>query len=166
MEKFQRFMKVFEALEEKNVEYVLVGGVAVIFQGLPRATEDVDIFIRMEQANVEKLRDALMSVYDDPCIAEITLSELECYPVIRYGTPEGFYIDILARLGEAVTFDDLDVEMVEVHGVKVRLATPETLYRLKKDTVRPKDQQDAVFLRKLIEQRRLMKEDADSDTSQ
>ena len=159
-------MKVFEALEDKHVEYALVGGVAVIFQGLPRATEDVDIFIKMDQTNVERLKGALMSLYEDPCIDEITLGELQSYPVIRYGTPEGFYIDILARLGEAVTFDDLDVEMVEVHGVKVRVATPETLYRLKKDTVRPKDQQDALFLEKLIGRRRLKKADPDSDSSE
>ena len=160
------FMKVFEALEDKHVEYVLVGGVAVIFQGLPRATEDVDIFIKMDQTNVQRLRDALMSLYEDPCIDEITLGELESYPVIRYGTPEGFYIDILARLGEAIAFDDLDVEMVEVHGVMVRVATPETLYRLKKDTVRPKDQQDALFLEKLIGRQRLKKADADNDSSE
>jgi predicted nucleotidyltransferase len=155
MEKFGDFLKIFESLDNNNVEYVLVGGVAVIFHGLPRATEDVDIFIRIDQANVEKLRKAFMSVYDDPCINEITFDDLERYPVIRYGTPEGFYIDILARLGEAFSFDDLEVETVEVQGVKVRVATPETLYRLKKNTVRPKDQQDALFLEKLIGRQRL-----------
>lgn len=159
-------MKIFEALENKDVEYVLVGGVAVVLQGLPRTTEDVDIFIKPEQANIERLREALMSVYNDTCIAEITLSELKRYPVIRYGTPDGFYLDILARLGEAVTFDDLDMEIVEVHDINVRVATPETLYRLKKNTVRPKDRQDAVFLRKLIGQRRLKNEACDGDSSQ
>jgi hypothetical protein len=150
-------MKIFRALEEKEVEYILVGGVAVVLQGLPRATEDVDIFIKVEKENVGRLREALMSVYDDTCIVEITLAELERYPVIRYGTPDGFYIDILARLGTAVIFDDLDAEMIKVHGVNVRVATPETLHRLKRDTVRPKDRQDALFLRKLIERRRSKK---------
>ncbi len=107
-----------------------------------------------------------MSVYNDPYISEITFSELKRYPLIRYGTPEGFYIIILARLGEAFGFDDLDVETVEIHGVEVRIATPETLYRLKRDTVRPKDQQDAVFLRKLLGQRKLKKQVASSNTSQ
>ncbi|MDY6836607.1 MAG: nucleotidyltransferase [Thermodesulfobacteriota bacterium] len=166
MDKFTSFMKVLGALEKKGVEYILVGGVAVVLQGLPRTTEDVDIFVKPEQANIERLREALMSVYNDTCIGEITLSELERYPVIRYGTPDGFCLDILARLGEAVAFDDLDMEVVEVHDVNVRVATPETLYRLKKDTVRPKDRQDALFLRKLIGQRSLKKEACDGDSSQ
>jgi hypothetical protein len=146
-------MKVFGALEKKEVEYILVGGVAVVFHGLPRATEDVDIFIKPEEENVKRLQEALMSIYDDACISEITLGELESYPVIRYGTPDGFYIDILVRLGTAVAYDDLDVEIINVHGINIRLATPETLHRLKSETVRAKDRQDAVFLRKLIEQR-------------
>jgi predicted nucleotidyltransferase len=165
MERFRNFLKIFEALDDNNVEYVLVGGVAIIFQGLPRSTEDVDIFIRMDHANVEKLRKAFMSIYDDPCINEITFDELARYPVIRYGTPEGFYIDILAGLGEAFSFDDLEVETVEVQGVKVRVATPETLYRLKRHTLRPKDQQDALFLEKLIGRQRLKTKKGEGNSS-
>lgn len=166
MERFRNFLRIFDAFEREGVEYILVGGVAVIFQGLPRPTEDVDIFIKMEPGNVEKLRQALRSVYDDPHIDEITFEDLESYPVIRYGTPEGFYIDILARLGEVATYDDLDIEMLDVSGITIRVATPETLYRLKKDTVRPKDRQDAMFLRELIKQRKSEKKDLDSKASQ
>jgi len=54
MERFRNFMRIFEALERKDVEYALVGGVAVIFHGLPRATEDIDIFIRMDPINVTR----------------------------------------------------------------------------------------------------------------
>jgi hypothetical protein len=158
VEKFRNFTRIFEALEVKSVEYILVGGVAVIFHGLPCATEVVDIFINMNRPNVTKLREALMSIYDDPYIDEISFEELERYPVIRYGTPEGFYIDILTRLGEAVTYHDLDVERLDVNGVTIRIASPKALYNLKKDSVRPKDQQDALFLKALIEQRRLQKE--------
>jgi hypothetical protein len=162
MDRFRSFLKIFEALKAKRVEYVLVGGVAVILQGFPRATEDVDIFVKMEPENIKKLKEALMSVYDDAYIDEITFAELERYPVIRYGTPDGFYIDILGRLGEAVTYDDLEIESFEVEGVQIRVATPETLYRLKKDTVRPRDQQDALFLKQLIEKRRSDQQGDDS----
>ena len=165
MERFRNFLRIFDAFEREGVEYVLVGGVAVIFHGLPRPTEDVDIFIKMNPANVEKLRQALRSVYDDPHIDEITFEDLQTYPVIRYVTPEGFYIDILARLGEMAEYDDLDIEMLDVSGTAIRVATPETLYRLKKDTVRPKDRQDAMFLRELIKQRKSEEKDTDGETS-
>jgi hypothetical protein len=70
------------------------------------------------------------------------------YPAVRYGPPTGrFYLDLLTRLGEATRYADLEVEEKEVGGVRVRLATPRTLYRMKRDTVRPIDHADAAALR-------------------
>jgi predicted nucleotidyltransferase len=95
------FLRVLQALNDYDVEYILIGGVAVILHGLNRLTRDIDIFINLDEANIERLRGALRSVFDDASIEEITFEELRKYPVIRYGTPQDFYIDILARLGEA-----------------------------------------------------------------
>ncbi|MDM8525545.1 hypothetical protein QUF80_19420 [Desulfococcaceae bacterium HSG8] len=36
---------------------------------------------------------------------EITFREISEYPVIRYGTPNGFYIDIMTRIGEVAVYD-------------------------------------------------------------
>ena len=67
---------------------------------------------------------------------------------IQYVPPTGdFWIDILARLGEAFRFADLESEELVVEGVRVRVATARTLYRMKKDTVRPQDRLDAQALR-------------------
>ncbi len=41
-------------------------------------------------------------------------------------------------------------ELREVEGVSIRIATPETLFKMKKDTVRPEDKRDAWFLAELI----------------
>jgi hypothetical protein len=69
------------------------------------------------------------------------------YPTIRYGPPgEDFVIDLLSRLGSAFRFEDLQAETVDLEGVQVRLATPLTLYRLKKDTAHPIDRADAAAL--------------------
>jgi len=66
------------------------------------------------------------------------------YPAVRYNTPGGsFGIDILARLGEAFEFDDLEWEEGTFDGIAVRFATPSQLYRMKKDTLRWKDRIDA-----------------------
>ena len=154
MNQFNEYMRVLEALEKHNVDYILVGGFAVILFGMQRLTRDIDIFVKMAPENIEKLRKALHALFEDPSIEEITLGELEQYPVIRYGTPNGFYIDILARLGEVAAFDDLDYEAVEIQGTQIKVATPETLYRLKKDTVRPEDKIDAMFLKEIIKTRK------------
>ena len=152
-DRFNRYIELLKAFEKENVDYILVGGFAVILYGMQRLTRDVDIFIRMSPENIKKLRRALHSLFEDPAIEEITIGELQKYPIIRYGTPDGFYVDILSRLGEADDYNDLEYKVIELEDTKVRIATAETLYRLKKDTVRPEDKMDAMFLEKILDQK-------------
>lgn len=117
--------------------------------GLLRATEDLDVFVRPDPQNIERRRNALRDVWDDPSIDEITAEDL-CgdYPAVRYGPPEGdLYLDILTRLGEATAYVDLEFETKVVDEIAVRVATPRTLYDMKKGTVRPIDHADARALR-------------------
>lgn len=146
---FDRMLDLLRALAEEDVEYVLVGGVAMNLHGIIRATEDVDFFIRSEESNVERLRKALQRVWHDPDIEEIRAADLAGpYPTIRYGPPgEEIVIDLIGRLGTAVRYEDLAFQTVTIEGVRVRLATPETLYRMKLGTVRPIDHADAVSLK-------------------
>jgi hypothetical protein len=144
-----RLVELFRALEREGVEYVLVGGVAVNFHGLSRATQDVDLFVRPTRENVERLKAALQAVFADGCIDEISADDLMGdYPTIRYVPPnDPFVVDLLGRLGVAVRYEDLAFQAHLVDGVRVRLATPATLYRMKKDTIRPIDRADAQALR-------------------
>jgi hypothetical protein len=147
---FDDVMAVLAALEREEVEYVLIGGVAVGLHGFERATNDIDLFVRPTEANVDRLRRALRSVFNDPSIEEITAADLAGdYPTVRYGPPEGDYvIDIIGRLGTAVSFDDLAFEPTDIAGTRVNLATPRTLYDMKRNTVRQVDRVDAEVLRK------------------
>jgi hypothetical protein len=143
-------LRVIHSLNLHDVDYVVVGGVALNVHGLIRATEDLDLFVRPEAQNITRLREALAAVWQDPDIAQITAEDL-CgdYPVIRYGPPDGdLYLDILTRLGEATQYVDLETEEVVVDGVAIRVATPKSLYRMKRDTVRPIDRADAAALRR------------------
>ena len=146
---YERARKVLSALEHEGVEYVIFGAVALNLQGLARATEDLDIFVAPTEENIRRLRTALTSVFDDPHIEQITAEDLlGDYPAVQYVPPEGdFYIDILTRLGEAFRFEDLESERVDFDGLEVSVVTPATLYRMKKGTVRPRDQGDAERLR-------------------
>ncbi|MDQ7825183.1 MAG: nucleotidyl transferase AbiEii/AbiGii toxin family protein [Candidatus Eremiobacteraeota bacterium] len=145
----QEFLKIAAALQKHDVEYVLVGAVAMALQGIVRATGDIDLFIRPDPVNVRRLKEALRSVFDDPEIEGITEQDLAGeYPVVRYGPPSCDYvIDILSRLGEALGFDDIVAEERSLEGVRVRVATPLTLYRMKRGTIRSQDRVDAELLR-------------------
>ena len=62
--------------------------------------------------------------------------------------PDDFYLDILTRLGDAYAFSDLETMRVPFEDLTVSVVTPRMLYRMKRDTVRPKDRIDAEALRK------------------
>lgn len=140
---------VLAALEREGVAYVIFGAVALNLQGLARATEDLDVFVAPTPENIERLRAALTSVFHDARIDEITAEDLlGDYPAVQYVPPDGtFHIDILTRLGEAFRFEDLASERVDFDGLEVSVVTPETLYRMKKGTVRSRDRADAERLR-------------------
>jgi hypothetical protein len=142
-----RLRAVFHALHEKRVEYAVFGAVALGLHGLARATADLDLFLRPDADNVERLKAALREVFDDPSIEEISAADL-CgdYPAVRYVPPDGFGVDLLTRLGEAFRYDDLDIEEKTIYGVPVRVVTPRTLWRMKKATIRPTDRYDADVL--------------------
>lgn len=150
MELFDKFIRVLKAFEQEYVDYILIGGFAVVLHGLPRLTQDVDVFIRPTVENIDKLRKALLNVFEDPSIHEITLDELNRYPVIRYGTPDGFSIDLIVNLGEAFSFDDIHFEERKIEGINLKIATPESLIEMKKNTMRETDQYDINFLREKI----------------
>lgn len=154
VEYFDTFLKVMSALHTAQVEYILVGGFAVIIHGFPRLTQDVDLFVKMSQDNVASLRQSLDTVFHDVSLEEITADELAAYPVIRYASPDGFVIDVIGRLGEMVEYDDLSCDIIEIEGVPVRIATPEILYEMKSKTVRPQDHLDAAFLKSLLDRKK------------
>ncbi len=150
MNYFEKFMEVLDALEKERVEYILIGGFAVILYGLPRVTQDIDIFLKPTGGNISGLKKALKSVFNDRSIDDITLEMLGQYPVVRYGAPDGFSIDIIISLGDAFVYEDLGYETKDVSGHSIRIATIESLYEMKKDTVRPIDKSDSIFLYNLI----------------
>ena len=55
---WESVMRVLAALEAAAVDYVVIGGVAINFHGIARATEDLDVFIAPDPANVARLRAA------------------------------------------------------------------------------------------------------------
>ncbi len=142
---FELTRKVLAALEREQAEYIVFGAVALALHGIPRATEDLDLFIAPTRDNVERVKAALRSVFDDPSIDEITADDLLGeYPAIQYVPPAGpFHIDLLTRLGEVYSYASLEAERVDYDGVTVTVVTPDQLFQMKRSTVRTKDKADA-----------------------
>lgn len=138
------------ALARRGVRFKIVGGVALNLVGLPRATQDLDLFVEPDSENIGNLRQALHDVFDDTSIDEISAEDLAGpYPAIQYVPPTGgFHIDILSRLGEAFDYAAIETELHDVEGIQVPVATPRMLFRMKCNTVRMQDRADAERLQR------------------
>lgn len=148
MSALERLAELIGALNAERVDYILFGGQAVNLHGIPRFTDDIDLLVAPTPDNTERLRRALGRIWKDPAIEEIRVEDLAGeYAVVRYGTPDGFYIDFASRIGEAFRFDDVESDVLVVGALHVRIATPRMLYRMKKDTLRPVDRADAADLK-------------------
>lgn len=142
-------LDLLRAMNREGVEYITFGAIALWTHGIIRATEDADFFIAPTVENVERLRRALRSVWDDPHIDEISAEDMiGDYPSVRYAPPgTELYMDFLTRLGEAYSYSTLETQMAEIEGVPIRVVTPTQLFEMKRQTVRPKDWGDAEALR-------------------
>lgn len=145
----EKLLALFRALNAHDVAYVVVGALGMSANGIVRSTNDADLFIRPTPDNAARLRSALRDVWDDDSIAEIEFVEPSGeFTSITYVPPDAsLSLDLLAQVGEAFGYDDLEAHWVTFSGVPVHAATPRTLYRMKKDTVRLQDHADAAALR-------------------
>lgn len=54
-----RLQDVFKFFQQHEVKYVVIGGIAAVLHGIPRATFDLDILIEANEENVRRLLEAL-----------------------------------------------------------------------------------------------------------
>ena len=145
-------LRICEEFNREGVDYVVGGGFAVILHGFPRLTDDIDFFIDPSAGNVARMKKALKTLYDDKAIDDIRPEDVNNYSVVRYGTPEGFYLDFIGKVGEVADFRVVKKGSVhlEIEKVRIPVCGVKTLLKLKENTVRPVDRQDAIFLKEKL----------------
>ena len=56
----------FRELHDQNIEYMIVGGIAVNLHGYPRFTNDLDILLALDKDNIKKLSKIMQSLDYEP----------------------------------------------------------------------------------------------------
>ena len=139
---FKDILKVFN---DNQVEYLIVGGYAVILYAEPRYTKDIDIWVRVNQRNAVAIFKALKE-FGAPLsgMSENDFS-YEGY-FYQIGVPPA-RIDILMSI-TGLTFDEAWGNRVEVDfdGVKANFISRKDLIVCKLATGRPQDLIDAELL--------------------
>ena len=147
------FEKLLVVLADANVDFVLVGGLAVTLQGYVRFTEDVDILIGSNPENVTRLLEALAG-YGEGFARELALEDFtEDEGAIRIvEEAEQCQIDVFTVMsGRKFTDVMEDADLFSVHGREIRYASKKSLIGWKEKSVREKDRLDAMALRQLAE---------------
>src|SRR4051812_41345444 len=96
LENFSQFEKLLVGLAQARVDFAVVGGFAVALNGLVRATEDIDIIIADEPANVRLLLEYLKT-WGEGWARELKVEEF----VPQEGSirvVEDFPLDIFTRM--------------------------------------------------------------------
>jgi predicted nucleotidyltransferase len=156
------FERVFRLLNEHEIRYVIVGGIAVILHGSPRLTADLDIIIDLEPATARRAIEVLQRagfVAEIPVdirqfadenvrrgwIAEknmkaLSLHDREMPPTV---------IDILAD--SPIAFEDLyrRAKLITLDELTLRIASIPDLILLKRISGRPEDLSDIAELEKM-----------------
>lgn len=123
--------KIGEIAEKENIEWALIGGIAMYLYGSPRLTKDVDII----GSNYVSLKpNAPLSFGGNNYIVEVGKYKVAVDWIVRN---DGYAKYYCAALTDAVVFPS---------GIK--LISPEWLVILKMFAGRQKDYDDAVFLLK------------------
>ena len=137
-----------KAFNSEGISYVLIGGWAVIIHGFPRLTNDIDFLIDDSEENIRKIKSALEKVFNDKSIDEISPNDIAEYSVVRYVSPDGVSIDLMARIGDVADYKSVSKHIVlfEVLGNEIPVLDVEALIKLK-DTIRDKDKMDLAFLK-------------------
>ncbi|MBU4320960.1 MAG: nucleotidyl transferase AbiEii/AbiGii toxin family protein [Thermodesulfovibrionales bacterium] len=145
---------VCKAFNSEGISYVLIGGWAVIIHGFPRLTNDIDFLIEDSDENIRKIKNVLRKIFNDKSIDEIKHHDIAEYSVVRYVSPDGVSIDLMARIGNVADFKSLSKHIVqfEVLGNEIPVLDVEALIKLK-DTIRDKDKMDLAFLKEKLKKR-------------
>ncbi len=146
----ENFKDMLNALNDAGVDYMLVGAYAMAAHGCPRATGDIDFWVRPATENAHRLWSALKS-FGAP-VSKISIADLcETDVVYQIGLPPQ-RIDFLTSVS-GLTFDTAWPSriIVEVDGIAVTVIGLNELRSNKKATGREKDIADLALLSRLIQ---------------
>ncbi len=150
------FAELFRRLAEEQVEFVVVGGLAVISHGHVRATLDLDICYARTPQNLDRVVRALATLHPKLRGAPPELPFFWDAKTLRNGlnftlTTTAGDIDLLGEVTGLGGYGEmaLRAEVVDLYGAQVRILSLGDLIRSKAAAGRAKDLVDLEALRRL-----------------
>lgn len=157
------FQSIFKELNELKVDYLVVGGLAVNFHGVPRMTYDIDLMILLQPENISKLGTKLSDWGYRP---KVPINPMELANEMKRNSwiqekkmrAVNFYnetspigeIDIV--FDSPIPYDELKSRavMIEIQGEKIPTVSIHDLIKLKQQSGRKQDIADAEYLKMIL----------------
>lgn len=134
-------------LNEREVQYIVIGGMAVIQHGFVRATGDIDLLVDASPENDARLREALLYL-PDQAVKGVKPGDIEEYTVVRVA--DEIVIDLMkSACGIDYKEAARSIITVVIEGVRIPFASLELLWKLKQ-SIRERDALDREFLRRKL----------------
>ena len=135
------FREFIESLNSNRVDYVIVGGFALAFHGLPRFTGDIDVLVRPSAENADRLERAL-AAFGFASLGIRAAEILQPDQVFQMGV-RPHRIDILTSV-TGVPLDEIWSGRVaaELDGLPVYFIDRESFIKNKRATGRARDRAD------------------------
>lgn len=145
-------LRICAALNQAGANYIVIGGMAMVAHGFNRGTEDIDLLVDRAVENVQKLKKAL-SILPDNAVREVRDTDIEEYGVVRVA--DEVVVDLMGTAC-GIDFKSAISRVIwkDVEGVRIPFGSPELLYETKQ-TVREKDAIDRLYLKRLMQGRRI-----------
>jgi len=139
-----RLQDVFSSLEKHKVRYVVIGGIAAVLYGVPRATFDLDILIEATPENTANLIKALEEAGLGTATM-ITPQDLLSHEIVVF--QDRVRIDVQTST-PGLNFEDAwkRRKVMQYHGVKISVVSKEDLIASKRAAGRPRDLEDVHIL--------------------
>lgn len=140
--------KVCDVLNKHNVEYLLIGGMAVGFHGYPRATADIDFWYEPRIENFHKIIAALAELgVDSSSLEDIVFNPKKTFLKIPQ---DNFRLEFLPTIPGVESFRASKALASETRldGVVIRILSYDDLIKNKETLGRAVDKQDVEELRR------------------
>lgn len=152
------FLAALLVLREKDVEFMVVGGLAAVLNGAPIHTYDLDIVPARDEKNLAKLLqalDSLEAIYRMQPSRRLKPDASH----LRSPGPHNLItncgpLDVLGTIGRGLAYEDLlphTIKMETGGGVRVRVLNLETIIALKEELAGEKDLAVLPILRRTVE---------------
>ena len=139
------FKDILSAFDAQGVEYLVVGAHALAFYGVTRATGDMDLWVKCDPTNSEKVFKALAD-FGAP-LESLCMSDLETPGTVFQIGVAPHRIDILTAI-DGIEFDDAFAarRSINIEGLNVPVISKQHLIENKSAVGRPQDLVDIELL--------------------